>query len=506
MPAHTASSVSASPAPAGQSGVARTFPGAEKTISEVFVSPRVVDRRTFEEYSLTLQQLIREASGHGRTLEVTSTEVRTLRETVQSLTRDLQIRLDAAGKVLPSLEQRIARAEQTADSVARLTSDPSRLEGLIKDNLAGLVRNQATEFEFACERTVQLAHARITEREELLARATAEFERLFETKRAELDRAQTDAMQSIESRAASVEAIVRRRLDEMTEQASEIERRAQARHADATARESLILEREAAVQRQLDDMVRGMEDRLAPLHEQVEHDVRELDKRIRRARLEVEVASGPGMQRLEQLCRAAANLLGPHHAAEVGLPVAQTADSQSTSGKSLADIVEDASRIHERLIAKAGEFGTLEQQVDIARRGMDKAILEGADKIDALFKQTDELVDTIGKSKDAAREIERIVEGRIDQLRADSQAFHDYTTRLGEHLLRLNENAQSLAAELGVKFGPDGKPAALSEPLLQQSMQAAEQLRDLLDKAGATIRALDHVAKNATTQHPKMAG
>lgn len=485
---------------------ARSLPGAEKTLSEVFVSPRVVDRRSFEEYSLTLQQLIREASGHWRTLEVTSTEVRTLRETVQSLAKDLQLRLDAAGKLLPSLEQRIGKAEQIADSVARLTSDPARLEALIRENLSNLIRSQATEFEAACERTVQQAIQRINEREEHLARSTTDFNRFFETRRAELERAQADALQSVQARAEAVETIVRKRLDDMVEQASEIERRAQARHADATAREAAILEREAAVQRQLDEMVRGMEDRLAPLHEQVEHDVRELDKRIRRARLEVEVASGPGMQRLEQLCRAAANLLGPLHAAEAGLPVAHVAETQNDTGKSLADVVEDAARIHQRLIAKAGEFGTLEQQVDIARRGMDKAILEGADKIDALFRQTDELVDTIGKSKDAAREIERIVEGRIDQLRADSQAFHDYTTRLGEHLLRLNENAQTLAAELGVKFGPDGKPASLSEPLLQQSMRTAEDLRDLLDKAGATIRALDHVAKSAPGQHPKMAG
>ncbi|MGH7242427.1 MAG: hypothetical protein ACREJD_03300 [Phycisphaerales bacterium] len=496
----------ATPFSSSSAATARTLPGPEKTLSDVFVSPRVVDRRTFEEYSLTLQQLIREASGHGRTLEVTSTEVRTLRETVQSLARDLQLRLDAAGKVLPSLEQRINRAEQIADSVARLTSDPARLESLIKENLASLVRAQGVEFEAECERTIQRTFARITEREEHLARTTTEFDRFFEARKGELERAQIDALQAIEARAATVEAVVRSRLDEMTDQASEIERRAQQRHADATARETAILERESAVQRQLDEMVRGMEDRLAPLHEQVEHDVRELDKRIRRARLEVEVASGPGMQRLEQLCRAAANILGPHHAAEVGLPVAQTADSQSSSSKSLADVVEDASRIHQRLIAKAGEFGTLEQQVDIARRGMDKAILEGADKIDALFKETDELVDTIGKSKDAAREIENLVEGRIDQLRADSQAFHTFTTRLGEHLLHLDENARRLAMELGVTFGADGKPASISEPLLQQSIQTAETLRDLLEKAGATIRALDHVAKSAATQHPKMAG
>ncbi|MFO0861119.1 MAG: hypothetical protein U0570_11220 [Phycisphaerales bacterium] len=477
--------------------------GPEKTISEVFISPRVVDRRTFEEYSATLQQLIREASGHGRTLEVTGSEVRTLRETVQTLARDLQTRLDAAGKLLPSFEQRIGKAEQIADSVARLTSDPARLETLIRDNLASLIRSQAAEFEATCQRTIHHSLAKLQEREDRLAQVSAEFDRQMEARAAELERAQAAALQAIEARAAAVENIVRARLDEMVEQASEFERRAQQRHADAAAREAAILERESAVQRQLDEMVRGMEDRLAPLHEQVDHDVRELDKRIRRARLEVEVASGPGMQRLEQLCRAASNLLGPQFAAELGLPSAPAAGA--SDAKSLVDVIEDAARIHQRLATKAGEFSTLEQQVDVARRGMDRAILEGADKIDALFKQTDELVDTIGKSKDAAKEIERIVEGRIDQLRADSQAFHDYTTRLGEHLLRLNENAQRLAQELGVKFGPDGTPVALSEPLLQQSMKAADDLRDLIDRAGATIRALDHVAKSAAPQHPKLA-
>ncbi len=480
----------------------RPLPGAEKTLTDVFVSPRVVDRRTFEEYSLTLQQLIREASGHGRTLEVTSTEVKTLREAVQGLAKDLQGRVDAAGRLLPSLEQRIVKAEQIADSVARLTSDPARLETLIKDNLAALIREQATEFESTCNKTVDRCFSRLFEREEQVNRAAAEFEAFVVARREEIRREQSTAIAAIESRAAAIETTIRNRLDEMNEQALEIERRAQQRHADATARENTILEHEKHVQRQLDEMIHGMESRLAPLHDQVDHDVRELDKRIRRARLEVEVASGPGMQRLEQLCRLAATLLGPKDAERLGLPPSNAEDFAG-----LPDVIEKAARIHERLTAKAGEFGTMEQQVDIARRSIDKAILEGADKIDLLFKQTDGLVDTVGKCKDASKEIERLVEGRIDQLRADAQAFHEYTTRLGEHLLRLNENAQKLATELGVQFGPDAKPSALSEPLLQQSIQAAETLRDLLDKAGATIRALDRVATNAMNEkRPKMAG
>jgi hypothetical protein len=294
---------------------------------------------------------------------------------------------------------------------------------------------------------------------------------------------------------------MRVKLDELRELANEIERRGEQRQADAAARESAILDRERQIQQKLDDMLNGMEERLAPLHEQVDHDVRELDKRIRRARVEVEVASGPGMQRLEQLCRAAATLLGPQDAVKLGLP-----PGEATNYPGLGTMVEQASRIHDRMIAKAGEFAALEQQVEVARRGIDRAILEGADKIDLLLKQTDGLEKAVTDSKNAAKEIERTVEGRIDQLRADAQAFHEYTTRLGEHLVRLNENAERLAADLGAKFGPDAKPAALAEPLLQQSIAAAETLRDLLDKAGATIRALDHVATQSVTPVKKTKG
>ncbi|MBS0190232.1 MAG: hypothetical protein U0573_04910 [Phycisphaerales bacterium] len=424
-------------------GNRRQLPGPETALSEVFVSPRVVDRKTFEEYSLTLQQLIREASGHGRTLETTSLEVRTLRDNVQTLTRDLQSRVESATKLVPSLEQRIARAEQTADSVARLTSDPSRLEDLIRTNLASLVQQQVAEFETACTTALEKALARLAQRENDLDERAARIAADGDARLEHIERVRADAVLSLETRAREAETALKARIGELEELSREAERRAQQRFVDAAAREAAILERERQVQGKLDELIRGMEDRLAPLHEQVDYDVRELDKRLRRARLEVEAASGPGMQRLEQLCRQAASLLGPEDSAALGLPPPDAPDFPG-----LANVVERAARVHERLVTTAGELGTIEQQVDIARRSMDKAILEGADKIDLLFKQTDELVDTVGKSKDAAREIERIVEARIDQLRADAQAFHDYTTRLGERLLQLNQNAERLAGQI----------------------------------------------------------
>jgi hypothetical protein len=566
----------------------KPLPGPESAVADIFLSPRVVDKRTFEEYSTTLQALIREASGHGRTLETTSTEIKSLREGVQTVSRDLQTRLEAAVKVIPSLESRVSRAEQVAQDVTKLTADPEQLAEQIRQKLQGLVSAKADEVETLCRQAVERTITRLESRQNDITRAAEEFEafvaaRLGDLQAAHdatlarietrekaaadtlislhaelferLSKSESAAMQSIEARErAALDAVVdhqrrvidlqasietkldearrtsesiadenrraletqqregatqieeaerqmRVKLDELRELANEIERRGEQRQADAAARESAILDRERQIQQKLDDMLNGMEERLAPLHEQVDHDVRELDKRIRRARVEVEVASGPGMQRLEQLCRAAATLLGPQDAVKLGLP-----PGEATNYPGLGTMVEQASRIHDRMIAKAGEFAALEQQVEVARRGIDRAILEGADKIDLLLKQTDGLEKAVTDSKNAAKEIERTVEGRIDQLRADAQAFHEYTTRLGEHLVRLNENAERLAADLGAKFGPDAKPAALAEPLLQQSIAAAETLRDLLDKAGATIRALDHVATQSVTPAKKTKG
>ena len=86
-------------------------PAATAVIDQVFLTPRVLDARAFTEYSATLQELLKEASGHQTTLQTVSAEMQSMRQGLRDAMNELQRRLDAATKVLPGIDQRLARAE-----------------------------------------------------------------------------------------------------------------------------------------------------------------------------------------------------------------------------------------------------------------------------------------------------------------------------------------------------------------------------------------------------------
>lgn len=98
-----------------------TLPNAAtaQAVDAVFLTPRIIDRRAFEDYSAGLQALIREATGQGEALRVTGDDIRALREGLREATRELQQKLEIAVKLIPTLDQRAVRAEQMLATVAR---------------------------------------------------------------------------------------------------------------------------------------------------------------------------------------------------------------------------------------------------------------------------------------------------------------------------------------------------------------------------------------------------
>ncbi len=74
---------------------------------EIFLTPRVLDRRAFEDYSESLKRLIKDASGEGQTLSRTASDVRALRDQLASAAHDAQKRLEAATRLLASVEQKL---------------------------------------------------------------------------------------------------------------------------------------------------------------------------------------------------------------------------------------------------------------------------------------------------------------------------------------------------------------------------------------------------------------
>lgn len=107
----------------------------------MFLTPRVIDRRTFEEYSGLLRELIREAAGESRTLRNAAGEVRSMQEGLERAAAELAGRLDAVLKVMPLLEHRITRMEQ----LMAATSDAPRLQEEVSRHIAAATRSVCDE-------------------------------------------------------------------------------------------------------------------------------------------------------------------------------------------------------------------------------------------------------------------------------------------------------------------------------------------------------------------------
>ena len=91
------------------------LPQASETIEEVFLTPRVLDGRAFEDYSASLTRLIKDASAEGQTLSRTAADVRVLKEQLGEAAGEAQRRLDTATLAhLADMRERITRALDAA--------------------------------------------------------------------------------------------------------------------------------------------------------------------------------------------------------------------------------------------------------------------------------------------------------------------------------------------------------------------------------------------------------
>ncbi len=107
----------------------------ERTLDRAFLSPRVVDQRSFEEFAGELRTLARDALSQGRALQASAAEVRQLREQLKNATAELTARVERGAAVVPSIDERLGRVEKLTDSVtrelaARLREYRQALEGV----------------------------------------------------------------------------------------------------------------------------------------------------------------------------------------------------------------------------------------------------------------------------------------------------------------------------------------------------------------------------------------
>jgi hypothetical protein len=98
-------------------------------VQEVFLTPRVLDAGTFATFSATLRELLTEADDRRTSLTHLSTEVSTLRDSLRALTTELESKLLTAVKVLPAIDQRLAKVNDAltfAQAVVKANVETTR--------------------------------------------------------------------------------------------------------------------------------------------------------------------------------------------------------------------------------------------------------------------------------------------------------------------------------------------------------------------------------------------
>jgi len=185
-------------------------PNVERVMEEVFITPRVIDRGALEDYSTTLQDLIREAAGRGESLATASTDVKALGESLREATKELKSRLEVAVKIIPTLEQRLGKADQilqlTTDRVKLAEHLDKTIESLMAERLAQVERRAAAIIESAEQREAALQATSKARLDEAVESATARLEALALAKVAESQERIAGAHREVVERSESAAA------------------------------------------------------------------------------------------------------------------------------------------------------------------------------------------------------------------------------------------------------------------------------------------------------------
>jgi hypothetical protein len=100
----------------GGGGGASRLAELDALLDGVFVAPRVIDQRAFDELAGALRSIVRDAAAQAVVLESSSVEVKGLGSQLREATQALESRLDTAQRALPALEERVGRAERVLDA------------------------------------------------------------------------------------------------------------------------------------------------------------------------------------------------------------------------------------------------------------------------------------------------------------------------------------------------------------------------------------------------------
>lgn len=392
---------------------------------EIFLTPRVVDQRAFDELAGLLRELLTRAGAEGQRLRDSTAGVRELAEKLRHATEQLRAREDRAGKMIAAIDQASAKASV----VVKQTIDEAEVRSRLAGALDELIETKRRELS---ERTAE-ATAALTGLVQRIAAAKQVAERGLDE--SEIVRRVNAALdQVVEERVSAVSA-------RLEERAAQVERRVAASLERLDARERELEQRAAELERATAERLQQAEDRVAWI-------VRHGEQVLSAAKTTSDQLATELETRRDALLAAAASAVEQTREAarivELELPriearvTASETQAARVRERMSRELVETAARLealaeaHTQLRAEAGHTAELCRQTEAFRAGIADSLTKDWPALQALAEQHDHLVAAIRATLSASREAQDAAASRlspqtpgVDAMIADAKARDD---------------------------------------------------------------------------------
>lgn len=349
----TASMERSSRESAGGSGMASTEGrgiGAD-TIDEVFLTPRIVDQRTFEEYSLALRELIESASAQGSTLESAALTAQDTTAGVEKIAAALNGRLKSAEQVLPALDERLGRIEKLLESAV----DAAKVSERVASEVDGQL------------------NATLDER-----------------------------LGTVEQRVAEVAVRLERRLDGIESRASKATEQAERTVVGQADRLEALIDKAEGGAAQLDERttsaIKQIDDRLGGVGEAI-------DQRVSQIKRELAAMTGPAVTSLNLLCQRAQELIGRDP--RLG---EQAEDAPPFTEGSLGAMLERAAGVTRDATAQDAKLTELRGLAEQAKAELFEAVQSAAERAAALEARQEPIDQRLAQAGEACKAIEAFLD------------------------------------------------------------------------------------------------
>jgi len=410
---------------------------------EVFLTPRVIDKAAFDELSGTLARLIQQASGEGASLRNALMEVKGLDHTARRAAGELANRLDAAARIVPSIDERVQRAE----AVLQAASEHAIASQTVERQIDEIIQRRLGGVEARAAEVARLIDQRLSSMQEHAEQAGAAFERALAER---LSQAESDertrqvieatqraevVLRELEARLVRADGDVAQRLDAGL---ASIEARAARASEELQTLDERTAQLSTRARQEIDRAGSALDERLTRLSAA-------LEQRVSQVAGELGAQTGPAITSLSLLCHRAVDILGrdPRLAPDApGAPAPRAG--------SLGELVQRAERATEQAAAAARQGESLREQANQVQSSLRDAILQGAEWADGLLARQERARRALGDVEKACAGAELLMARHAEAMRETEPDGLTARAAMVDALLARVAQAREAARETGL--------------------------------------------------------